>query len=155
MNIYLDTNVYCRPFDNQEQLRIRDETDAFEKILDRVRSGDFLMLTSDILQYEISNIFAQRKRSEVERYLLLCKSMIAESDTILRLGIRIRDRCGIQSRDALHLAAAIEGRASYFLTCDDDVTSVSKSTKCAEKIAAEYGCNIKICNPIDFINSEA
>jgi type III restriction enzyme len=30
MIIYLDTNVYCRPFDNQTQDRIREETDAFD-----------------------------------------------------------------------------------------------------------------------------
>lgn len=155
MIIYLDTNVYCRPFDNQEQERIREETDAFEEILDWVKKGRFLMLSSDILHYEISNILTSRKRTEVERYLVLCEKRVEESEKILLLGIDIRDRCGINDRDALHLASAIAGGARYFLTCDDEVTSATKGAGCAEKIAEEYGNNIKIRNPIGFIKDEA
>lgn len=154
MIIYLDTNVYCRPFDNQEQGRIKEETDAFEEILDMVKKGKLLLLLSDILKYEISNILSPRKRTEVERYLLLCKKIVEEKEETLRLGIVIRDRCGIKDRDALHIASAITGGATYFLTCDDEVISATKGAGCTEKIAEEYGNGIKICNPIVFIKEE-
>ena len=154
MIIYLDTNVYCRPFDNQTQDRIREETDAFEVILEGIRKGRFITLTSDVLQYEITKILSPLKRTEVERYLALSKKRVEEKEEILKLGIVIRDRCGIKDRDALHLAAAIAGGATYFLTCDDGVTLATKGAGCTEKVAEEHGSGMKICNPIIFVKKE-
>ena len=154
MIIYLDTNVYCRPFDNQTQDRIREETDAFEVILEGIRNGRFTTLTSDVLQYEIKKILSPLKRTDVERYLALSKKRVEEKEEILKLGIVIRDRCGIKDRDALHLASAIVGGATYFLTCDDEVTSATKGAGCTEKVAEEHGSGIKICNPIIFVKKE-
>lgn len=155
MIIYLDTNVYCRPFDNQEQERIKEETDAFEEILEMAKNGKLYLLSSDILKYEISNILSPHKKMEVERYLSLCKKIVEEKEETLNLGIVIRDRCGIKDRDALHIASAILGGATYFLTCDDEVTSATKGAGCTEKVADEYGNGIKICNPIVFLREEA
>ncbi|MCC7210536.1 MAG: hypothetical protein IT451_01675 [Candidatus Brocadia sp.] len=73
MIIYLDTNVYCRPFDDQTQERVREETDAFELILEGIRNGLFIALTSDVLQYEITKILSPLKRTEMGRYLALSK----------------------------------------------------------------------------------
>ena len=154
MIIYLDTNVYCRPFDNQKLDRIRAETDAFEVILEGIRNGRFITLTSDVLQYEITKILSPLKRTEVERYLALSKKRVEEKEEILKLGIVIRDRCGIKDRDALHLASAIAGGATYFLTCDDEVTSATKGAGCTEKVADEHGSGMKICNPIIFVKKE-
>ena len=154
MIIYLDTNVYCRPFDNQAQDRIREETDAFEVILEGIRNGRFITRTSDVLQYEITKILSPLKRTEVERYLALSKKRVEEKEEILKLGIVIRDRCGIKDRDALHLASAIAGGATYFLTCDDEVTSATKGAVCIEKVAVEHGSGMMICNPIIFAKKE-
>ncbi|NQE05115.1 hypothetical protein C5S32_04525 [ANME-1 cluster archaeon GoMg1] len=38
IKIYLDTNVWCRPFDGQTQQRIIDEGEAFLKILEKVHT---------------------------------------------------------------------------------------------------------------------
>ncbi len=53
---------------------------------------------------------------------------------------------GIKSRDSIHLACALKGKAKYFLTCDDKLI----------KKASELDINIKIINPLRFIeNMEA
>lgn len=153
MIVYLDTNVYCRPFDDQSQIRIMEETDSFEDILDKARRGGITLLSSDILIYEVSNILASRKRFEVERYLSLCEKRIEEDDGVKDLAITIRDKCGIKDRDALHLASAIIGKADCFLTCDDDVIK-KESTICIEKIGKEYGSRIVISNPKVFCKME-
>ena len=44
-NVYLDVCALCRPFDDQQQVRIRLETSAVELILAHVRQTD---LTSDL-----------------------------------------------------------------------------------------------------------
>lgn len=154
MIIYLDTNVYCRPFDDQTQERVREETDAFELILEGIRNGLFIALTSDVLQYEITKILSPLKRTEMGRYLALSKKRVEEKEEIMKLGIVIRDRCGIKDRDALHLASAIVGGATYFLICDDELTSATKGVGCTEKVAAEHGSGMKICNPIIFVKKE-
>lgn len=154
MIVYLDTNVYCRPFDDQYQARIMEETDSFEELLDKAKKGSLSLLSSDILVYEVSNILTYRKRFEVERYLSLCEKRIEEDDGVKDLAITIRDKCGIKDRDALHLASAIIGKADFFLTCDDDV-SKKESAICIEKIAKEYGSRILISNPKFFCNMEA
>lgn len=153
MIVYLDTNVYCRPFDDQSQIRIMEETDSFEDILDKAKRGGLSLLSSDILVYEVSNILTSRKRFEVERYLSLCEKRIEEDDGVKCLAIIIRDRCGIKDRDALHLASAIIGKADCFLTCDDDVTK-RESAICIEKIGKEYGSRIVISNPKVFCKME-
>ena len=153
MVVYLDTNLYCRPFDDQSQIRIMEETDSFEDILDKAKRGALSLLSSDILVYEVSNILTSRKRFEVEKYLSLCEKRIEEDDGIKNLAITIRDRCGIKDREALHLASAIIGKADCFLTCDDDVTK-RESAVCIEKIGKEYGSRVIIFNPKVFCKME-
>jgi predicted nucleic acid-binding protein len=149
MLVYLDTSVYCRPFDDQTQQRIIEEADAFEGIIDRAKAGAVTLLLSDILVYEVSNILTPQKRVEVEKYLTLCKTRIEENEAVKDLAIIIRDRCGIKDRDALHIASAILGKADYFLTCDDDVIK-KEEMGCVKHL----GSGIIILNPKDFIEKE-
>ena len=51
--VYLDTNVYFRPFDDQNQDRIQKETDAFIEILRDMQSKKLSTISSDILYYEV------------------------------------------------------------------------------------------------------
>lgn len=148
--VYLDTNVYCRPFDNQGQERIRVETEAFEEILSLVQEKEVILLSSDILIFEVKNVFDPPKRSKVEVYLELCRQHIDESEDIRQLATRIRDNCKIRGRDAIHIASAILGRAEYCLTCDDKVTVEDKKL-CTEELSETSGKKILIMNPVDFV----
>jgi hypothetical protein len=38
--VYLDTNIYCRPMDNQENLRIYSEAQAFLKLVAATEKGE-------------------------------------------------------------------------------------------------------------------
>lgn len=66
--IYLDTNVYARPFDDQNQKKIRDETNAFLKIVDEIKDGKLVLLGSDILEFEIENVLEAKKRDLIKDY---------------------------------------------------------------------------------------
>ena len=62
LRIYLDTSVYNRPFDNQEQTRVRLETEAFLLILEKAITGAIQIIASSALEYENSqNPFIERK----------------------------------------------------------------------------------------------
>jgi predicted nucleic acid-binding protein len=69
--LYFDTNVLCRPFDNQTIRRIRRETEAFERILEKIRAKEVAFITSDILAFEIHRIISQAKRAKASVYLRL------------------------------------------------------------------------------------
>ena len=71
--LYFDTNVLCRPFDDQTIRRIRREAEAFERILEKIRSDEAAFITSDILVFEIQRIISPAKRAKVSGYLRLGK----------------------------------------------------------------------------------
>jgi len=53
--VYLDTCTWCRPFDDQTQDRIREETSAFYEIMLHVDRKDIKIVGSDTLLAEIIN----------------------------------------------------------------------------------------------------
>jgi hypothetical protein len=77
--IYLDTSVYNRPFDNQNQAQIRLETEAFLSILEKVISGALIIVSSSVLLYENSyNPFYDR-RERVASYLSVASKIMVHS----------------------------------------------------------------------------
>jgi hypothetical protein len=61
--IYLDTNLYSRPFDDQKQPQIQTEANAFLEIIQAVKNHQLMLLTSDILLFEVYNILTPEKRA--------------------------------------------------------------------------------------------
>jgi predicted nucleic acid-binding protein len=132
--IYLDTNVYARPFDDQTQPAIQAEANAFLAILAAVKAGRLALLSSGILAFEVAQILSQDKRDKVEEYLLWRRQHIAQSDEVLDLGGLLERRCRIRTRDALHVASALLGGARYFLSCDRQITEM-KQARCYRRLA--------------------
>ena len=149
--IYLDTNVYSRPFDDQTRSDIQEEANAFLRIISEVKANKLTLLCSDILTFEIQNILSEEKRTKIEDYLDLCVEHIESSDEVLNVGKRIQNDCPVRARDALHIASAILGQARYFLSCDRKVTQ-KKQGQCYRRVARlhrqEY---FSVMNPILFV----
>ncbi|MGH9837301.1 MAG: hypothetical protein ACREEM_00780 [Blastocatellia bacterium] len=59
--IYLDTNVYARPFDDQTQPAIQGEADAFQIIISAVKAQKLRLLGSDILAFEVAQVLSDDK----------------------------------------------------------------------------------------------
>jgi len=144
IKIYLDTSVYNRPFDDQEQTRVRLETEAFLLILERAIIGAIEIMSSSALEYENSqNPFIER-RERVSSYLSVASKLIRLNNIIKERAFTL-EHAGIEPIDALHLAFA-ETDADYFLTCDDGI--LKKVKKHPEL------CKIEICNPLQFALKE-
>ncbi|MCK6622471.1 MAG: PIN domain-containing protein [Calditrichaceae bacterium] len=149
--IYLDTNVYSRPFDDQTQFTIQQEADAFLEIIQAVENKDLTLICSDILMFEVDNILIEEKRARVEDYLGLCAKHVGRSKKILKLGKRIQNDCALRARDALHVSSAILGKADYFLSCDKKVTR-AKQTECYAQLSKLYRKEkFFAINPIPFV----
>jgi len=149
--IYLDTNVYSRPFDDQTRSTIQAEADALLTIIDGVRAGRLSLLSSDILIFELHNILNAEKRTSVMEYITLCTRHIESSDQMLTLGKQIQDRCHTRARDALHIASAMIGNARYCLSCDNTVTQM-RHARCYRRLGKSLRqAYFSVMNPIRFV----
>ncbi len=148
--LYFDTNVLCRPFDDQTMRRIRRETEAFERILEMIRNNEAAFITSEILVFEIQRIISAAKRAKVSSYLHLSqRSHITTAET-LAVANQIIGIFKLQPRDALHAASALLEEVQYFLSCDDDVTRRFKKRLLSVSIE-EKDRGLAVMSPEDFI----
>lgn len=138
--LYLDMNIYNRPFDDQSQVKIKLETIAIFSVFQRIKKGQFVLLWSFILDFENSLNPYEDIKMEIEMASSLASEKVDIDEDILHRAKEFETK-GIKPRDALHLACAVEGKADYFLTCDDKFIKRSKEI--------EYDILIK--NPIDFV----
>ena len=136
--IYLDTGVWCRPFDEPSR-RVTEEAEAFFKILQDMDEKRYMIIGSIILDDEIHEIKDEKTRAAVTE--LMTRAVSDQIDLISESRQKeIKKETGVKDEDAFHLAAAIEGKTEYFITVDDNIL-----TK-ADKIE-RYG--IKVRNPVD------
>ncbi len=142
LKLYLDNCCYNRPFDNQKSIKIRLETEAKLYIQENIKSGEYLMVWSYILDLENSaNPFEERKAA-IDTWKSLASDDVNENDEIKLLAKNILEQ-KIKSKDALHISCAVFAKCDYFLTTDNEII---KRMKTFEKI--------KVLNPVDFVATE-
>jgi len=150
LRLYLDTNVLCRPFDDQTIGRIRRETEAFERILDKISQDEVALVVSEILVFELRGIVSPDKRAKASGYLYLAKDHHDMTEETLSLARRVVEKFKLQPRDALHMASALLAESSYFLTCDDGITKRFKKRPLSASIGIQRR-TLRVLNPVDFI----
>ena len=139
IRIYLDNCVFNRPFDDQTSIRIKLETEAKLYIQNKIFENVIELVWSYILEYENEqNPFMERKEA-IKEWKKLAVIDIEENEIILNKAKELM-KIGLKSKDALHIACAIEGKAEYFLSTDDKILKKGKHIR-----------EIKIIDPIEFI----
>ncbi|MCB0726228.1 MAG: PIN domain protein [Ignavibacteriae bacterium] len=138
MRIYLDNCCFNRPFDDQNQNKVRTETISIITILEKIKKKEIDLVWSYILDYEnYFNPFPERFEA-VKNWKEYTVIYIEESENILKESLELFKK-GICAKDSLHIASAIEANCDYFITTD------------ARLIKKLSGFNkIKIVNPVDF-----
>ncbi len=137
MRIYVDTNVYNRPFDDQTQPRISLETQAWRIVLQLIESEALELVSSSILEYENSqNPFLIRQQS-VEQLLQMAKHYQQANQAIIERAQELEQQ-GLGTIDALHVACAEAASSDYFLTCDD-------------RLIRRYQGSLNVVNPVNFV----
>ncbi len=123
--LYIDVCTLCRPFDDQNIMRIRLETDAFYLILQSIREVYYNMVVSPVHLEEIHGIEDIRERLEL---ITMLNTLGVNSSCNLR-NVRERAEYFVSLKfgvaDAAHLAFA-EATADVFITCDDRLLKKSK-----------------------------
>ncbi len=111
--VYLDTSVYNRPFDDQTQPKIHLETQAVIVILQMVESKLIELVSSSVLEYENSRNPDKLSRAAMNRYLQMAKVKQLVDESIKQRGLQL-ERQGIKAVDALHVACAEASNSDYF-----------------------------------------
>jgi predicted nucleic acid-binding protein len=139
MKIYLDNCSFNRPFDDQSSMRIKLETEAKLFVQEKILIGELQLIWSHILEYEnMHNPFIERKNAIIEWKKIAAEKIEGTKIVVARASELTRN--GLKAKDALHIACAIEGKAEYFLTTDDNL--IKKLAKTKELI---------VINPVNFI----
>ena len=128
--IYLDVCCLNRPFDDQKQTRIRLESEAILIVLNKFKTNEWQLITSNAIEAEISQI------------LSIATMRILVNETIEKRTLEL-NKLGFSAYDAAHIASAEEGLADVLLTTDDRL--VKRYLKYTDKI------KIKVANPLDWI----
>lgn len=141
--LYLDVCTLCRPFDNQNDMRIRLETDAYYMILNGIQKKNYEMVISSMHFEELESIEDIREKIQIIHLLDefgrkgnydFRKARIRTEELILlKFGIA----------DAVHLSFA-EQSADLLITCDDRFQKSSKRIK----------TKIEVLNPVEFCINE-
>ncbi|MDA1050725.1 MAG: PIN domain-containing protein [Planctomycetota bacterium] len=142
MKIYLDVSRLNRPFDDQNQSRIRVETTAVTLIFERVDAGLWQQVSSEMAVIEIDAISDTDRRNRV-------RMLLPESTSIMKLNKATFDRAevlgriGFRPADAVHVAAAERAKADVLLSCDDRLCRLAKRRK--------NDLQVQVANPVDWL----
>ena len=139
MRLYLDNCCFNRPYDEQNMLTVRLETEAKLHIQSAIRDKQYALAWSYILDYENAANPLEERRTEIQKWEALADIYAVATPAILAMMEKLV-AIGIKPKDALHIACAKELDCQYFLTVDKGIL------RKAQRIA-----QIQILNPIDFV----
>jgi len=117
-SIYLDVCSLSRPFDDQNIMRIRLETEAVNLILLKVKEGRFKLLVSFAHFREIEVIPDPVERIELQTVLNKLGEPIIGNKLKIRARAEELVQLGFGIADAAHVAFA-EYSGAQFISCDD------------------------------------
>jgi len=123
MKVYMDVCCLCRPFDDRTQDRIRIETEAVLTILGRCNE-DWILVGSEAIDFELSVVMDQKKRTDAFVLESLDKEKIKIDDRIIKRASEL-EKLGFRTMDAAHISCA-ERAADIMFTVDDDVLRVAR-----------------------------
>jgi len=138
LRLYLDNCTFNRPFDDQNQLRIKLETEAKLFIQQGILTGLYELVWSYILEYENRQNRFDDKRNAIYEWKNIAKIHCVENDKIIEYAENLK-RKNIRTKDALHIACSVFSNSDYFITTDKQLFNLRLN-------------DIKIVNPLTFLN---
>lgn len=118
LRIYLDTCCLSRFFDDQTQVRIRQETEVISWIIPQFHARHWYWISSDALVDEVEQIRDLNQRFQIRNWLTDVHETVSLGVSEISRGKQL-EVLGVKELDALHLACAESGSVDIFLTTDD------------------------------------
>lgn len=139
MKVYLDNCCFNRPYDNQDFLSIKLETEAKLRVQELIKEKQILLIWSFMLDYENSANQGASKRNSIYEWYTYSAEYVSFNQEILQLSKKTAE-LGFGKKDSIHLSCAIAGESEYFITVDKGILNKENSIS-----------EIKIIDPISFI----
>ena len=134
MQIYMDVCCLNRPFDDLTQDRVYLEAEAVLSILTHCEQGDWTLLSSGVIDFELSRIVDVDRLERVNSiYSVANKHAPLTSEIELRAAVL--QQTGLKPFDSLHIATAEGCGADIFLTTDDRLIKASSKSDFKVKIS--------------------
>jgi len=143
MRIYLDVCCLNRPFDDQAQDRIRLEAEAVLLILNRIHSGSWRLIGSEVIDFEIDQSRDLQRADRVRQVAGIAHRIVRVGEKEVHRAEQLEEM-GFREFHALHLACAESAGADVFLSTDD------RLLRLAYRVAAKLG--LRVANPLEWIS---
>lgn len=148
--VMLNTNVYCRPFDDKADPEIQAESYYSENILELAEQKKIKIIASDILYAELTLIEDLRKRDVILNEIdSLSEKRISAGNNIHDLAQELNIFISDYS-DNLHIASAALADCECLVTCDKQLV---KARSKIESFLLSKGYKLAIVTPKEFIIS--
>ena len=118
MFIYLDVCCLNRPFDDWAQERVRLEGDSIVSIIQRVRAGEWQLISSEAIVVELGKMRNLEKKTSIIKLLALANISQKIDETVDERSQEL-ESLGFGLFDSFHLACAEAAKADIFLSTDD------------------------------------
>lgn len=138
MRLYLDNCSFNRPFDDQNQLKIKLETEAKLFIQQSILNGKNELVWSYILELENNQNKFDDRRNSIYEWKNVAKIHCIENEKIIEYAENLK-KINIRTKDALHIACSVYTNSDYLITVDKQLFSLKLN-------------DIKIINPLAFMN---
>ncbi len=138
IKVYLDNCCFNRPYDDQEQVAIRLESMAKLEIQALIKKEVISLIWSFMLDFENNENIDSEKRDKIFEWEKFSKTYFIGTDKTIEIAKHFTS-IGIKSKDAVHLACAIESGCDYFITTDKGIYRKREQIK-----------EIIIINPTEF-----
>jgi len=142
--LYLDVCTLCRPYDDQEQVRIRLETNAVFLILEAVRRGRYILAASPVHYQEIGATEDPQERADIEEILGAFggEAKLQDPAAGRRTAQELCEQ-GFGVADAAHFVFA-GASADCLVSCDD------RFVKRAKRLYPDF----PVMGPVEFCEKE-
>jgi predicted nucleic acid-binding protein len=140
MRVYLDNCCYNRPFDDLSQDRVYLEAEAVMTIISHCERGDWTLVTSGVVEYEVLRISSPDKLESVLELCAVAVERVTLTDEAVDRAAYFKQN-GLRDFDSLHLAVAETNHVDVFLTTDDKLL----------RAVHRLDIKIKIANPVTWL----
>lgn len=142
MKLYLDMCCFGRLFDEQDQPKVKLESEAVLLILRAISGNCYDLISSEVLELENEKNPDRDQSAEISGLLSLSKSRVVIGSKEMARAEELVSK-GFRTYDALHVACAESARADYFLSTDYKLVNLQKSNK------AEL--TVRMFNPVEWL----
>lgn len=144
----LDTNIYCRPFDDLNDPVIKEESNLAEKILELSENKKIEILSSDVLYAELTLIRDAYKKDVIFNEIKsFAQERVSANKVIDELALEIKNLIGNYG-DSLHIAFAAFSNCTCFITCDKDLIKIREKI---ESFLTSKSYKLRLLSPEEFI----